>query len=1290
MTSLTRLSLANRLIIGLVTIAIVIFGILATRSLKQELLPSTQIPTAVVTATYPGATPQIVAENVSTPIERAVTGVSGVTDVSSTSTNGMATITVQWEYGLDNDKLVGNIRNAVDSVSTLPTDVETNVITGNTDDIPVLLLAVSTDLPMAESGRLVENVAVPELSAIEGVRQVDVTGESTTQLTITLRPDDLTTYDLTAQAVTQAVQSQLTVIPAGSAYDKNLEMAVQVGTSTDTVKQVKALAIPTSKKPIALSKIADVEIESISSSSLSRADGRPALSVSVLKDSDADAVSISHAVTDAIPGLEKSIGHNAKFATVFDQAPLIEQSIHDLTVEGLLGLLFAVIVILLFLWSLRSTLITAISIPLSLLIALIGLQVGGYSLNIFTLAALTVAVGRVVDDSIVVLENIKRRDTGHAALTPADIVASVKEVAGAVTASTATTIAVFLPVAIVSGVTGELFRPFAVTVAVALGASLLVSMTVVPVLAYWFLRGGKRKKQAAAAAAAAAAASAAAASAAEAQAANPDGTLVAAVPGHEKTDFTTTSEHTDDETKVTRLQKAYLPVLGWGLRHPVMTLAAAMVVFVGTMGATTLLKTDFIGSVSDQSVLTIQQEMPAGTRLTAMSAAAEKVERVLADDPQVKSYLTTIGGSIYSPVGTGASTAEFTVNLVEGATADQVKPDLESRLGELGKGAGKVTVTQAANGSTNNNISVTVKGDNIEDLRKGAEQVQAALGQIPGLTDITSNLAQERQLLEVKIDSKAAADLGFTQSEIGQAIAGALRGTKVGDITLSGEQHEVWIRTQNATDPSAKDVGNLLLPVSQIQQAKAQEKASDALEERSDALSDRQEALGDRQKAMSDEQQAKADEATADALEELKDQRADAVKARNKAEDQLSKAKKKLASAERKSKKANKALKAAVAKLQAIDPFYDPANPPDSSNAPANAAWNLAKVAVDTASQQVAAAGAAVAQIQAGITQLEAGVKQSNTGIDQLDEQLDQMRDQQADTAEQRRESQQLTDEQESIADDQKQLAEDQKDLADLRAGAIRVKHVADVKKVLAPTTVTQIKGDPSVTITATPDTSDLGALSAKVTTTIAGLDNLPPGVSAELGGAATDQQEAFSQLGLAMLVAIALVFLIMVGTFRSLVQPLILMVSIPFAATGAIAALLITDTPLGVPAMVGLLMLIGIVVTNAIVLIDLINQYRDRGEDLKTAITDGARLRLRPIIMTACATIFALVPMSLGLTGGGAFISQSLAIVVIGGLVSSTVLTLLLVPVLYSLVERRSEKKRLRLQAETAAAESS
>ena len=194
----------------------------------------------------------------------------------------------------------------------------------------------------------------------------------------------------------------------------------------------------------------------------------------------------------------------------------------------------------------------------------------------------------------------------------------------------------------------------------------------------------------------------------------------------------------------------------------------------------------------------------------------------------------------------------------------------------------------------------------------------------------------------------------------------------------------------------------------------------------------------------------------------------------------------------------------------------------------------------------------------------------------------------------------------------------------------------------------------------------------------------LQEGVTVRLAGVSQAQRESFSQLGVAMLAAIAIVYLIMVATFRSLLQPLILLVSVPFAATGALALLLITGTALGIPAMIGLLMLIGIVVTNAIVLIDLINQYREGGAGINDSIINGARLRLRPIIMTALATIFALLPMGLGVTGGGIFISKPLAIVVIGGLVSSTVLTLVLVPVLYDIVERTRERVRLRRGGET------
>jgi HAE1 family hydrophobic/amphiphilic exporter-1 len=242
------------------------------------------------------------------------------------------------------------------------------------------------------------------------------------------------------------------------------------------------------------------------------------------------------------------------------------------------------------------------------------------------------------------------------------------------------------------------------------------------------------------------------------------------------------------------------------------------------------------------------------------------------------------------------------------------------------------------------------------------------------------------------------------------------------------------------------------------------------------------------------------------------------------------------------------------------------------------------------------------------------------------------------------------------------------------------------VQQERIPTSITTSGGERTAVVSVIPDGNNLGALSAAIQSRLDDVQ-LPAGVTATLGGAATQQAESFQQLGLALLAAIAIVYVIMVATFKSLVQPLILLVSVPFAATGAIALLVITQIPLGLPSLIGMLMLVGIVVTNAIVLIDLINQYRrgtngEPGMRVADAIRHGARQRLRPILMTALATVFALTPMALGLTGEGGFISQPLAIVVIGGLVSSTALTLVLVPVLYQLVEGRHERRAAKAAA--------
>ena len=249
------------------------------------------------------------------------------------------------------------------------------------------------------------------------------------------------------------------------------------------------------------------------------------------------------------------------------------------------------------------------------------------------------------------------------------------------------------------------------------------------------------------------------------------------------------------------------------------------------------------------------------------------------------------------------------------------------------------------------------------------------------------------------------------------------------------------------------------------------------------------------------------------------------------------------------------------------------------------------------------------------------------------------------------------------------------------RAGSVRLDTLAAVDQVQGPANLTTTKGLRAATIAATPNSDDLGTANAHITAALAATP-LPAGATAELGGVSADQTEAFQQLGVAMLVAILIVYIVMVATFRSLLQPLLLLVSVPFAATGAIALQVITGIPLGVPSLIGVLMLIEIVVTNAIVLVDLVNQYRRRGQKVQDALVDGASRRLRPILMTALATIFALLPMAIGLTGQGGFISQPLALVVIGGLVSSTLLTLVVLPCLYYVVEAPRERRARRRAA--------
>lgn len=1065
---LSVFSLRNRALIALITIVIGVFGGIALTTLKQELIPSVSFPQLAVVTAYPGASPAVVDTDVSTPIERAIQAVPGLESSTATSRTDSSVISASFTYGTDLATAEQKIDQAINRIrTTLPDGIDPVVIAGSIDDLPVIQIAVTSDLSPQDLTAALERSTLGDIRKLAGVRDASLLGTVGQRVVITPDPAEVQAAGLTNQAIRDALDANGSLLPAGSVTEDGTTLSVQSGTRLGSTQDLASLPLlgAAGGRALTIGDVATVELGQDPTTGISRVDGQPSLTIAVTKTPAGNTVDVSHLVTQLLPQLSEDLGSNTKFTVVFDQAPFIEQSISSLTTEGLLGLVFAVLVILVFLMSIRSTIVTAISIPASVLITFIGMLASGYTLNIITLGALTIAVGRVVDDSIVVIENIKR----HLSFTPDRldaIRAAVREVAGAVTASTATTVAVFLPIALVGDITGELFRPFALTVTIALAASLFVALTIVPVLAYWFLRpeGESRRARRKAAAAEAAETTRTGAHAAVRGSVDDRGRSGRRARGSHAADGQSEVQSGGEGIGApTRLQRGYRPILAWTLKHSAVTLILAILVLGGTVALIPSMKTNFLGD-SGQNTLTVSQELPSDTSLEAQDTAATKVEQALIGVQGVDTVQTSIGSDSTSLTSAFGGGGGITFALTTDADADQdaIRERVRTAVDGL-TDVGDVSLAAASGGFSSSDITVEITANDSDDLKTSADAVLAAVKDIPSIEQATSNLSETQPYIAVTVDRAKAAAAGLSEQAVGGIVTASRLPAAVGQVVIDEKTLSIYIQ-----DPDAAQ------------------------------------------------------------------------------------------------------------SLQALRDFRIP-------------------------------------------------------------------------TA----------------------------------RGFVPLSDLATVEVADGPATVTTTGGFRSATVSATPGSDDVGFASSEVSQAVAGVQ-LPAGAQASLGGVASQQSDAFGQLGLAVLAAILIVYIIMVATFRSLIQPLVLLVSVPFAATGAVLLQVVTGIPLGVASIIGLLMLVGIVVTNAIVLIDLVNQYRTRGMALREAILQGAGRRLRPILMTALATIFALLPLAIGLTGHGGFISQPLAIVVIGGLLSSTVLTLLVLPSLYSLVERaglriraRGERKR-------------
>ena len=1014
---LVKLSMKNRAFIALVTIVIMVLGLISLNMLRRELFPPDDLPTVAVSATNPGASSEQMAQQVAEPIERQLTAVDNVTSTSSNSSSNFSMIMLEMEYGSDIFRAASQTDTILNTLEDqLPDGTTTRTLTGGSASIPAMVVSMSSELSPGELNQRFDQSARSDLENIPGIAQIQLFGVE--EEIIRINPDDdaLTEHGLDRAAIVDGLEDAGVVLPGGNITDSGETLDISIGKAFDDVDDLAATLLAVDDdQPVQLSEVADIDRTQAEAETISRTNGNDSITLLVIPSHGANFIELSEAAHAVMDQAAVQMGSGTEFTIVFDQAEFIEDAIAGLANEGMWGLILAVLVIFVFLLSIRPTIITGISIPLSVLFAFVGMLSTGTTMNMMTLAGLMITIGRMVDDSIVVIENIMRhlRQAPPGETKGRTITRATAEVSAAVISSTVVTVMVFVPILLVEGLAGELFRPFALTVVLAMIGSTLIALTIVPVLAYWFMRNQRIR-----------------------------GADANQMPG------------TDIRVTTNWLSRIYRPIITWTIKSRGtrwITALGALVVFAGSLALVPALKVNLLGDTG-MNMHAVTYTAPQGSSLQRTSELAQGLEEELAQIEQVETVQTDIGGQ----------------SMMSGAGPNQA--------------------------------SLTLITDPAADQSEAETHIQTTL----------ETYFQDNP------------DIGEFQLEAG----GALMGSDTVDVRLD---------------------------------------------------------------ALDDDDLAEASETLKTAFEKLDD-------------------------------------------VARVESDYAAAQP------------SLEIVPLE---DEIAQYGMTVPEAMGLIASHTTDFPVSQVTID--DAEL-------------------------NVHMDSAATVETVEDIENLDLFGIPLTDIAEVNRVNIAPSVSTIDAVRTVTISVTPASTDnVGATTAALTQAIDSAQ-LPEGVQTELAGVAEEIDTTFQQLALAMAAAILLIYVVLVWQLKSLVQPLILLVAIPFGATGMILALLVTDTPLGATTLVGMLMLIGIVVTNSIVLMDLINQYRRRDANLDQAIIAGAQNRVRPIIMTAAATIGAMIPPALGLAGQSSFVSAPMSIAVIGGLIASTLITLVIVPVLYRMTEGTAE----------------
>jgi len=1048
--------------VAMATLAAVLFGALSLDNLGLNLLPELTYPTLTVRTEFEGAAPAEVEEQITRRLEQRLGVISGVRKMHSISAAERSDVVLEFVWGSDMDIAAIEVREKLDLVS-LPLDVERpSILRLNPNLDPIFRLALTRKEPLRDPvydlqtlRRFADDFLKRRLDPVSGVAAVIIGGGYEDEVSVSVDQEKLAQLGITISALGQRLSNTNVNLSGGRLTDGTQEFLIRTVNQFTSIEAIRdTIIFQNEGRILRLRDVAHVTEGQKERDSIMRVNGREAIEISIYKEGDGNTVSVAENIRQRLTEIQEVLPPNFELVTIYDQSTFISAAINEVRTAALMGAVLAILVLFLFLRDLRSTLIVTATIPASVMVTFGMMDLNGISLNVMSLGGIALAVGMLMDNAIVVLENISRhRSEGRSIKEAARLGAS--EVGGAVMASTLTTIAVFLPLAFIEGIAGQLFEDQALTVAFALVASLILAFTLIPML-----------------------------SSIEGQAADaPVGDtsdqprriwllplvwlfvegprlvlvlilrLLRIVVGLLRTVLTPFLDGFD--LVYQHAARGYARLLSLALDFRLTVIAAALVALLGSLAVIPLMSFQLIPPLA-QGEFKVDFELSPGTRLALTDATLNSVSEHLAELGVIdKTYsVAGTGGRLdASAVSGGENIGGLNVVLARDATSEDEQDAMfvvRQVLEDVPDAQYTLSRPQLFTFSTP--LEIEISSTSLDDIGMVADELVRQMAESTTFSDVESSMRAGYPEIQIEFDQDRAAALGLSVPEVANLVVRKVKGDVPTEFTWQDRKIDIRVRLAEDKRNSVADIEDIVI---------------------------------------------------------------------------------------------------------------NPASP-----------------------------------------------------------------------------------------------------------RPIRLSSVARVFVGVGPADIQRIDQQRVGIVSAGVTDGDLGGAATEVRQLLAGIPH-PSGVKSSVGGQNEEMEASYRSLQFALVLALIMVYLVMASLFESLLHPFIIMFTIPLAAVGAIMALALTGTSVSVVVFIGLILLVGIVVNNAIVLIDRVNQLRLAGLAKREAIEQGAGQRLRPILMTTLTTVLGLLPMAIGL-GEASELRTPMAITVIGGLLVSTFLTLIVIPVVYDLVDRK------------------